>query len=188
MALESVNCQKLKFVLLGDSNCGKDEVFSKYFGKGIYKDSIGADFCDRRLFVLGKDVIAQVWNLNCLDRFASIRSNYYQQVKGIIYAFDNFDKKSFEDDMVWFDEVWDNLGHAVPGVLWGIHPKIGSISDKSVSDFIKVLEDTSGGLDFQYFLISDFVNEFMHHKIDMSLLTLVDFVLSSQSVGMDYYL
>ncbi|KAG8222493.1 hypothetical protein J437_LFUL009596 [Ladona fulva] len=124
MALEPRSQQKqydylLKFLLVGDSDVGKQEILSK-----LEDGSSESPFCSGSVYKTtvilldGKRVKLQLWDTSGQGRFCTIIRSYSRGAQGILLVYDITNKWSFDGIGRWLKEV-DQHAPGVPKVLVG---------------------------------------------------------------------
>ncbi|KYN40685.1 Ras-related protein Rab-40C [Trachymyrmex septentrionalis] len=125
----------LKFLLVGDSDVGKQEIlsgledgaaespFCSGSGNTLYSLNIIRLFSYKTTTILldGKRVKLQLWDTSGQGRFCTIIRSYSRGAQGILLVYDITNKWSFDGIDRWLKEVEENLQHApgVPKVLVG---------------------------------------------------------------------
>ncbi|XP_034243274.1 ras-related protein Rab-40C [Thrips palmi] len=124
MALEPRPQQKqydylLKFLLVGDSDVGKQEILS-----GLEDGSSESPFCSgsayktTTILLDGKRVKLQLWDTSGQGRFCTIIRSYSRGAQGILLVYDITNKWSFDGIDRWLKEVEEHAP-GVPKVLVG---------------------------------------------------------------------
>ncbi|XP_039290788.1 ras-related protein Rab-40C [Nilaparvata lugens] len=126
MAVETRLCQQqkeydylLKFLLVGDSDVGKQEILS-----GLEDGSSESPFCSgcayKTTIILldGKRVKLQLWDTSGQGRFCTIIRSYSRGAQGILLVYDITNKWSFDGIDRWLKEVEEHAP-GVPKVLVG---------------------------------------------------------------------
>lgn len=127
MAVEprSSSCQQkqydylLKFLLVGDSDVGKQEILS-----GLEDGSSESPFCSgsayktTTILLDGKRVKLQLWDTSGQGRFCTIIRSYSRGAQGVLLVYDITNKWSFDGIDRWLKEV-ENHAPGVPKVLVG---------------------------------------------------------------------
>jgi len=97
-----------KIVLIGDAGVGKSTMLRKYtddtYCEG-YISTIGVDFKIKTINIDDKIVKLQIWDTAGQERFRTITSSYYRGAHGIIIAFDITDRESFDNIILWINEI-----------------------------------------------------------------------------------
>lgn len=127
MAVEprSSSCQQkqydylLKFLLVGDSDVGKQEILS-----GLEDGSSESPFCSgsayktTTILLDGKRVKLQLWDTSGQGRFCTIIRSYSRGAQGVLLVYDITNKWSFDGIDRWLKEV-ESHAPGVPKVLVG---------------------------------------------------------------------
>uniref|UniRef100_A0A8D8LH38 small monomeric GTPase n=1 Tax=Cacopsylla melanoneura TaxID=428564 RepID=A0A8D8LH38_9HEMI len=109
----------LKFLLVGDSDVGKQEILS-----GLEDGSSESPFCSgsayktTTILLDGKRVKLQLWDTSGQGRFCTIIRSYSRGAQGILLVYDITNKWSFDGIDRWLKEVEEHAP-GVPKVLVG---------------------------------------------------------------------
>ncbi|CAH1274369.1 ras-related protein Rab-40B-like [Branchiostoma lanceolatum] len=111
----------LKFLLVGDSDVGKQEILSGLddgandspFGYGC-----GIDYKTTTILLDGKRVKLQLWDASGQGRFCTIFRSYSRGAQGILVVYDITNKWSFDGIDRWLKEVEEHAP-GVPKILVG---------------------------------------------------------------------
>ncbi|XP_033327029.1 RAS oncogene family member Rab40 [Megalopta genalis] len=109
----------LKFLLVGDSDVGKQEILS-----GLEDGAAESPFCSgsayktTTILLDGKRVKLQLWDTSGQGRFCTIIRSYSRGAQGIILVYDITNKWSFDGIDRWLKEVEEHAP-GVPKVLVG---------------------------------------------------------------------
>lgn len=111
----------LKFLLVGDSDVGKQEIISDMEDgttDSPFCSSSGAGFKTTIILIDGKRVKLQLWDTSGQGRFCTIIRSYSRGAQGILLVYDITNKWSFEGINRWLKEV-DQHAPGIPKVLVG---------------------------------------------------------------------
>lgn len=114
-----------KFIILGDSNCGKTSLLTRYIDNVVeyeeYNPTIGVDFKVKVVQSNGKHIKINIWDTAGQEKFKSIISYYYKNVAAAILLFDVTNRSSFDSIPAWIEEIKLNceLSDKIPMVLIG---------------------------------------------------------------------
>ncbi|KYM96763.1 PREDICTED: ras-related protein Rab-40C isoform X1 [Cyphomyrmex costatus] len=109
----------LKFLLVGDSDVGKQEILS-----GLEDGAAESPFCSgsayktTTILLDGKRVKLQLWDTSGQGRFCTIIRSYSRGAQGILLVYDITNKWSFDGIDRWLKEVEEHAP-GVPKVLVG---------------------------------------------------------------------
>ncbi|XP_072761136.1 ras-related protein Rab-40C [Anoplolepis gracilipes] len=109
----------LKFLLVGDSDVGKQEILS-----GLEDGAAESPFCSGNAYKTttilldGKRVKLQLWDTSGQGRFCTIIRSYSRGAQGILLVYDITNKWSFDGIDRWLKEVEEHAP-GVPKVLVG---------------------------------------------------------------------
>ena len=102
-----------KVVLLGQSGVGKTCIINQFIN-GEYDDSttptISFQFCQKTFeFPGNKSIALDIWDTAGQEKYRSLNSMFYKNVKAAVLVYDITDKKSFEDiKNFWYDQIKQN--------------------------------------------------------------------------------
>lgn len=98
----------LKIAFLGAAMAGKTAFAAKY-AMDRYNDSytqtVGASFFNKSLFVGGRDVRLQIWDVSGSERYASLASMYFRGAAGIVIGYDITEPSSLSKARTWYNAV-----------------------------------------------------------------------------------
>ncbi|UYV79945.1 hypothetical protein LAZ67_18001165 [Cordylochernes scorpioides] len=111
----------LKFLLVGDSDVGKQEILSG-LDDGALESShtweTGADYKTTTILLDGKRIKLQLWDTSGQGRFSTIIRSYSRGAQGIILVYDITNKWSFDGINRWLLEVEEHAP-GIPKILIG---------------------------------------------------------------------
>ncbi|VIO86226.1 Uncharacterized protein BM_BM10915 [Brugia malayi] len=115
----------LKFLLVGDSDVGKDEI-ADFLGPSVSytPDALFIPFAVPKTTVIlleGKFVRLELWDASGQGRFSTIIKSYSRGVQGILLVYDITNRWSFDGIRRWLAEIDECFQHApgVPKILIG---------------------------------------------------------------------
>ncbi|EFO26094.2 Ras family protein [Loa loa] len=112
----------LKFLLVGDSDVGKDEIADLLGPSVSYTpDALFIPFAVPKtttILLEGKFVRLQLWNASGQGRFSTIIKSYSRGVQGILLVYDITNRWSFDGIRRWLAEI-DEHAPGVPRILIG---------------------------------------------------------------------
>ncbi|KAL5018636.1 hypothetical protein ScPMuIL_004358 [Solemya velum] len=112
----------LKFLLVGDSDVGKEELLSGMddgASESAYNfSSAGIDYKTTTLLLDGKRVKLQLWDTSGQGRFCTIFRSYSRGAQGVLLVYDITNKWSFDGIDRWIKEI-DEHAPGVPKILVG---------------------------------------------------------------------
>lgn len=98
----------MKVLIVGNGAVGKSSMMQRYC-KGIYTDSykktIGVDFLERKVSMLGEDFRMMIWDTAGQEEFDGMTKNYYRDAAACVVAFSTTDRDSFEAVGKWITKV-----------------------------------------------------------------------------------
>ncbi|XP_065831318.1 ras-related protein Rab-24-like [Oscarella lobularis] len=99
---------QLKVVLLGQMDCGKTCLVTRYMSGTFLPRSqttIGAAFCQRNVRVRQRNIVVGIWDTAGMEQFRSMSSQYYRGAKAAVVCYDVTVGESFGDARFWIKEV-----------------------------------------------------------------------------------
>jgi len=102
-----------KYVVIGDSGCGKTNIVTRFSTNEFYEASrptIGVDFFQKDLTIPWKDgkkdeVRIQIWDSAGQERFRGVVSTHYKRAAGILLVYDITNQSSFLSLEKWLQEI-----------------------------------------------------------------------------------
>ena len=102
-----------KIVIIGDSNCGKSNIITRYTQDIFNENSqptIGVEFFQKDLQVPNAsknldDVKLQIWDTAGQERFRGMAGSYYRKGAGVLLVYDITNKTSFQNLKKWLNEI-----------------------------------------------------------------------------------
>ena len=114
--------EKIKVMLLGDSNVGKTSII-KRFCKNEFTTSfiatIGVDFETKYIKINKKIINMQIWDTAGQERYKVLAKNYYNQSDGFIIVYDITDIKTFNSVANWIEQIKEIANDNVKSILIG---------------------------------------------------------------------
>ena len=102
-----------KVVLVGESGVGKTCIINQFI-KGEYDDkttsTISFQFCQKTFeFPGNKNIALDIWDTAGQEKYRSLNSMFYKNVKAAVLVYDITDKKSFDEiKNFWYGQVTQN--------------------------------------------------------------------------------
>ena len=122
MAENNLQRKVMRLSIIGDSQTGKSSILNVYLGNdftydilsniGIDKQSVEKQMKD------GNKIKIIFWDTAGQERFHSLSSGTIKNSQGIIICFALNDKQSFENVVLWLEDV-RNISEKIPVVLFG---------------------------------------------------------------------
>ena len=100
--------QTLKYIILGDSGCGKSSIMNRYISSTFNENldtTIGLEYGTKNVTIDDETFKIQIFDLAGQERFRSIVKSYYRGCHGILLVFDITNKQSFENLEYWYQEI-----------------------------------------------------------------------------------
>ena len=113
----------MKFVLIGNSGCGKTTLawrykFEEY--REFFNMTVGVDVQTKTYPMFSTDLKILLWDTAGQERFQSISAAFYRDSIAVFLCFDHTDRKSFQDIEKWLSLMLDYLPDYVQIVLVGL--------------------------------------------------------------------
>ncbi|XP_065175795.1 ras-related protein Rab-24-like [Sycon ciliatum] len=103
---------QLKIVLLGQMNCGKTCLVTRYISGSFStreQSTIGAAFCQRDILLSnGQTVVVGIWDTAGAEQFQAMSSQYYRGAGAAIICYDITQEASFAKAKWWVDQLKEN--------------------------------------------------------------------------------
>ena len=100
--------EKLKLMILGDSDVGKTSILRKYCKNeflGSYVATIGIDFQLKYLNINDKKIKIQIWDTAGEERYRVVTKNYFNTSDGFIIMYDIENRESFDNANNWIEQI-----------------------------------------------------------------------------------
>ena len=114
--------EKIKLMVLGDSNVGKSSILTKYCKNQFlskYITTIGIDFQIKYLNINNKRIKVQIWDTAGQERYRVVTKNYFNTSNGFIIIYDITDRRSFNNINNWMEQIESFIGKEVKCILFG---------------------------------------------------------------------
>lgn len=114
--------EKLKLMILGDSNVGKSSILKKYCKNefmGAYVATIGIDFQIKYLNINGKKIKLQIWDTAGQERYRVVTKNYFNTSDGFLVIYDITSRESFLNINNWIEQINTLVGGNVKCIIFG---------------------------------------------------------------------
>ena len=109
-----------KIILLGNAGVGKSLFVQNLLTITDNKKKIKVDFNTNKYIMDYNNSTFEIYDTKSRTYFESLRSDYYDNVSGIIIIFNPGDKNSVIDDLnVWINELKNNNIYNIPLILLG---------------------------------------------------------------------
>ena len=114
--------EKLKLMILGDSNVGKTSILRKYCKNeftGSYVATIGIDFQLKYLNIDGKKIKLQIWDTAGQERYRVVTKNYFNTSDGFLIIYDITNRESFLNINNWIEQINTLVGGNIKCIIFG---------------------------------------------------------------------
>ena len=114
--------EKLKLMILGDSNVGKSSILRKYCKNefnGSYVATIGIDFQIKYLNIDGKKIKLQIWDTAGQERYRVVTKNYFNTSDGFLIIYDITNRESFLNINNWIEQINTLVGGNIKCIIFG---------------------------------------------------------------------
>ncbi|KAN0015385.1 hypothetical protein ACTFIV_002509 [Dictyostelium citrinum] len=98
----------LKILVVGKLACGKTSIIQRYCHNNFqpkYKPTIGVDFQQKVLEIMGQKVLLQLWDIAGQERFGHMTRVYFQNAHGAVIVFDATRSGTFLGAKAWKDDI-----------------------------------------------------------------------------------
>eukprot|EP00771_Trimastix_marina_P001525 gnl/Trimastix_PCT/2604.p1 GENE.gnl/Trimastix_PCT/2604~~gnl/Trimastix_PCT/2604.p1 ORF type:complete len:202 (-),score=19.28 gnl/Trimastix_PCT/2604:102-707(-) len=112
----------LKYIIIGDSGCGKSCILNQFLEGRFTADSahtVGVEFGTRNCIVHGKSVKLQIWDTAGQDRFRSVTRSYYRGSVGALLVYDTTRRQTFNHVTTWLADAREHLSPSCIIMLLG---------------------------------------------------------------------
>ena len=103
-----------KIVVIGESNCGKTNLITRYCKNEfdeVSRPTIGVEFFQKDLKVMNcqksfDPIKVQIWDTAGQERFRGMANSYYRKASGVVLVFDLANNNSFQSLEKWIAEMF----------------------------------------------------------------------------------
>jgi small GTP-binding protein len=114
--------EKIKLMILGDTNVGKSSILRKYCKNEFfpkYVATIGIDFHLKYVTINNKKIRLQVWDTAGQERYKVVTKNYFNTSDGFIVIYDITNRESFINVNNWIEQINSLVGEDVKCIIFG---------------------------------------------------------------------
>ena len=114
--------ERIRIMLLGDSNVGKTSILKRYCKNQFsesYISSVGIDFETKYIKVDEKTINLQIWDTAGQERYKVISKNYYNKSDGFIIVYDITNKSSFDSIVNWVEDIKELASNDNKNIILG---------------------------------------------------------------------
>ncbi|KAF2074594.1 hypothetical protein CYY_004101 [Polysphondylium violaceum] len=111
-----------KLLLIGDSGVGKTSLLLQFSDNTFQETSVNlttVDYKNKNVVIDGKTFSLQIWDTAGQERFRTITSSFYRGAHGVIIVYDMTDQNSYNNVMLWMQEIQRYAVFGVSRVLVG---------------------------------------------------------------------
>lgn len=112
----------IKFVIIGDSGCGKSALLLQFTDKRfqpVHDLTIGVEFGSRMVSVEGKNIKLQIWDTAGQESFRSITRSYYRGAAGALLVYDITRRDTFNHLASWLEDAREHSNKDMTIMLIG---------------------------------------------------------------------
>ncbi len=112
----------MKILLIGNSGSGKSCLLLRFSDNKFntsFHTTIGVDFKVKFIEADGQVLKLVLWDTAGQQRFKTLTSSYYRGADGIIIVYDITDRQSFDNVIMWYDEMNKSINKRVSTMLIG---------------------------------------------------------------------
>eukprot|EP01124_Arcella_intermedia_P004745 TRINITY_DN1271_c0_g1_i1.p1 TRINITY_DN1271_c0_g1~~TRINITY_DN1271_c0_g1_i1.p1 ORF type:complete len:732 (-),score=144.06 TRINITY_DN1271_c0_g1_i1:14-2209(-) len=127
-----------KVIIIGNSGVGKTNLLGRWLENKFATTSatINVEFAAKVFNINGKIVKVQLWDTAGQEQYRSVTRSYYRKSAGAIIVYDITNKRSFDNLMVWLDDIRSAEGNEETQILL--------IGNKSDLDFARTISTQEG--------------------------------------------
>ena len=99
---------------------GKSSLLTQYVEDDfhdVFISTIGIDFRNKTLDVLGRKVKVRIWDTAGQERFKTLTGKFYRGSHGILMLYDMTNRESFTNVDKWMQQIKDNIGDTNPCIV-----------------------------------------------------------------------
>jgi small GTP-binding protein len=99
---------------------GKSSLLTQYVEDDfhdVFISTIGIDFRNKNLEVLGRKVKVRIWDTAGQERFKTLTGKFYRGSHGILMLYDMTNRESFNNVDKWMQQIKDNIGDTNPCIV-----------------------------------------------------------------------
>ena len=114
--------EKIKIMLIGDSNVGKTSLLKKYIDNEYSKNyitTVGMDFQMKCLNINNKKIKLQIWDTAGQERYRIVAKNYFNSSDGFIIVYDMTKRLSFDNVNNWIEQISDIAPNHSKCIIFG---------------------------------------------------------------------
>ena len=128
-----------KIVLVGDSCVGKSSIVNKFVYNSFHEfqeTTIGASFASKNILIDDKKSKIQIWDTAGQERYRSLVPMYYKNASAALVVYDVTDKKTFENAIIWFEEIKKNTENCIIAIVGNKHDSENQIDKKEIEEYV----------------------------------------------------
>lgn len=123
----------LKYIIIGDSGCGKSSIMSKYtndYFNDETNSTVGVEFTTKEFVIQNHQFKIHFWDLAGQERFRAIVRSYYRNVDAVILTFDLSNPATYNNLEYWYQEVEKIMENANSEICNPVVYLVGNKYDK----------------------------------------------------------
>ena len=114
--------EKIKLMIIGDSNVGKSSILKQYCKNEFFEKyitTIGIDFQIKYIYLKNKKIQLQIWDTAGQERYRVVTKNYFNTSDGFIIVYDITNRESFNNINNWIEQITTLAGKDVKCIIFG---------------------------------------------------------------------
>lgn len=106
--------------LSNETGVGKSSLLTQYVEDDfhdVFISTIGIDFRNKSMDVLGRKVKVRIWDTAGQERFKTLTGKFYRGSHGILMLYDMTNRESYTNVDKWMQQIKDNIGDTNPCIV-----------------------------------------------------------------------
>ncbi|KAK2964728.1 putative GTP-binding protein yptV4 [Blattamonas nauphoetae] len=133
-----------KFIIIGDSGCGKSCLLRRFIEGRFYEDTahtIGVEYGITVIQVDNRQIKIQAWDTAGSDRFRTLTQTYYRDAVGVILVYDVTNRESFNSISRWIADARARVHPQASLILLGNKSDLKQARDVPYAEAAKFAQD-----------------------------------------------